>query len=193
MGAIKTISLESGNTLEIYHDDGDSNPREWDNLGKMVCLHRNYILGDKHDYKRDEYNSWEELKDAIEENERPLVILPLYLYDHSGITMNTTGFSCGWDSGQVGWIYVTKKQLEILGTRISDNETYAEFKERLKEYLVAEVKTYDQYLTGDVYGFVLKDSEGDQVNSCWGFYGDNWKENGLTDYVELSDQDLASL
>lgn len=32
------------------------------------------------------------------------LMLPLYLYDHSGITMNTTGFSCPWDSGQVGWI-----------------------------------------------------------------------------------------
>ena len=30
------------------------------------------------------------------------LMLPLYLYDHSGITMNTTGFSCPWDSGQVG-------------------------------------------------------------------------------------------
>ena len=193
MTAIKTINLENGNTLEIHHDDGDSNPREWDNLGKMVCFHRRYTLGEKHDYQQDEHNSWEQLKDAIEEKERPIVILPLYLYDHSGITMNTTGFSCGWDSGQVGWIYVTKKQLEILGTHISDNETYAEFKERLEKILVAEVKLYDQYLTGDVYGFILKDSEGDEIDSCWGFYGDNWEENGLTDHVELSDQDLASL
>jgi hypothetical protein len=32
------------------------------------------------------------------------VVLPVYIYDHSGITLNTTGFSCPWDSGQVGWI-----------------------------------------------------------------------------------------
>ena len=37
------------------------------------------------------------------------LMLPLYLYDHSGITMNTTGFSCPWDSGQVGWIYAFKE------------------------------------------------------------------------------------
>ena len=29
------------------------------------------------------------------------IVQPLYLYDHGGITMNTTGFSCSWDSGQV--------------------------------------------------------------------------------------------
>jgi len=25
------------------------------------------------------------------------VILPLYLYDHGGVTMNTVGYSCSWD------------------------------------------------------------------------------------------------
>jgi hypothetical protein len=34
-----------------------------------------------------------------------LVILPLYLYDHGGITISCSPFSCPWDSGQVGWIY----------------------------------------------------------------------------------------
>ena len=38
--------------------------------------------------------------------------LPLYLYDHSGITMNTGGFSCSWDSGQMGWIYATKEDIQ---------------------------------------------------------------------------------
>lgn len=41
-----------------------------------------------------------------------LIVLPLHLYDHSGITMSTGGFSCPWDSGQVGYIYVTPKALE---------------------------------------------------------------------------------
>lgn len=38
------------------------------------------------------------------------IILPLFLYDHSGITMNTSGFNCPWDSGQVGIIYISKKK-----------------------------------------------------------------------------------
>ena len=29
----------------------------------------------------------------VEDN---VVCLPLYLYDHGGITMNTTGFACSW-------------------------------------------------------------------------------------------------
>ena len=45
-------------------------------------------------------------------------MLPLYLYDHSGITMNTTGFNDRWDSGQVGFIYTTKDRVtELMGEK----------------------------------------------------------------------------
>ncbi len=49
------------------------------------------------------------------------VILPLDLYDHSGITMNTTGFHCPWDSGQVGYIYVMPEDIrkEFSAARVS--------------------------------------------------------------------------
>jgi hypothetical protein len=37
--------------------------------------------------------------------------------------------------------------------------------------LEGEIKDYDQYLTGDVYGYVVKDEAGDRVDSVWGFFG----------------------
>ena len=37
------------------------------------------------------------------------VVMPLYLLDHSGLAMQTTSFNDPWDSGQVGWIYVSKE------------------------------------------------------------------------------------
>ncbi len=33
--------------LEIYHDEMPEFPREWENLGIMICGHRNYNLGDE--------------------------------------------------------------------------------------------------------------------------------------------------
>jgi hypothetical protein len=36
--------------LEIAYDTDPQNPREWDNLGTMVCWHRRYSLGDDHTY-----------------------------------------------------------------------------------------------------------------------------------------------
>jgi hypothetical protein len=37
--------------LEIAHDTDPESPREWDNLGTMVCWHNRYKLGDEHDYE----------------------------------------------------------------------------------------------------------------------------------------------
>ncbi len=34
--------------LKIENDDWADSPREWDNLGHMICWHRNYNLGDGH-------------------------------------------------------------------------------------------------------------------------------------------------
>ena len=34
-----------------------------------------------------------------------------------------------------------------------------------------EVEVYDQYIRGDVYGFIIEDLQGNNVDSCWGFYG----------------------
>lgn len=123
------------------------NPRSWDNLGTMVCFHNRYDLGDKHDYNHNHYNGWDEMENAIIKNEDVCVILPLYLYDHSGITMNTSPFSCRWDSGQVGFIFVSKKRVrEEYGVKRINKELI----EKVTELLEGEVKTYDMYLTGEL-------------------------------------------
>ena len=95
-----------------------------------------------------------------------MVILPLYLYDHSGITMNTCGFSCPWDSGQVGWIYADKAMIEQEHGKITP-----EILEKVRQTLEAEVKEYDYYLTNQCYGFQLF-KEDVEVDSCWGFLGE---------------------
>jgi len=158
--------------IEIYPDSDTDSPRTWDNLGTMVCFHRRYDLGDKHDYDSGDYSGWEKMKEAIIKQENVHTILPLYLYDHSGITISTGPFSCNWDSGQVGWIFVSKDKVKKEGI----DET------KVGEYLKGEVETYDQYIRGDVYGYRIyevttcnlgHDHEED-LDSCWGFYGEDY-------------------
>jgi len=109
----------------------------------------------------------------VENFPEEVTVLPLFLYDHSGITMSTSRFSCQWDSGQVGWIYVSKKEVDKHGLSTRTDE-------EIRTFLEGEVKTYDQFLTGDIYGFVVSkvntceccnNSEEEEVDSCWGFYG----------------------
>ena len=183
--------------VKIYQDEDSRSPREDDNLGTMICFHRRYNLGDKHDYNSNDYSSWSEQKEDIMKNEDVCVILPLYLYDHSGITMNTTGFSCGWDSGQVGWILVSKEKVrkEYNKKRITQDII-----DKVTSVLESEVKVYDQYLTGDVYGYrVSKITEcelghehEEEVSSCWGYYGqDECMEEGksvMKYYIEKKEE-----
>lgn len=140
------VSLDQTPLIMASYTLDPDDPRHNDNLGKMVCFHGRYSLGDKHNYKSHDYNGWEEMKSHIVKNEDVLVILPLYLYDHSGITMNTTGFSCPWDSGQVGWIFATKKDIREWYGLQRINKPYID---KVREILLEEVKMYDRYLTGE--------------------------------------------
>jgi hypothetical protein len=116
---------------------------------------------------------------------RHIIELPLYLYDHSGITMSTGAFGCQWDSGQVGFIYVTIAKIKAeydwkLLTKAR--------RKKIEEYLRSEVKIYDDYLTGSVYGYTVErldnaTGEWEQVDSCWGFFGYNPVESGLCDTI----------
>ena len=155
--------------LKIVQDTNPESPREWDNLGTMVCFHKRYELGDKTDYRSEDYDSWDELEEGIIKNEGEVVILPLYLYDHSGITISTSPFGCNFDSGRIGFIFVSKYKIKKEGI----DET------KVEEYLKGEVSTYDQYLTGDVWGYQIYEIETcdkghehkNEVESCYGIYG----------------------
>lgn len=155
--------------IEIFPDEDPESPRSWDNMGTMVCFHGRYNLGDEHYYSPAEYSGWEEMERAIIKDNDVAVILPLYLYDHSGITMSTRPFSCPWDSGQVGFIYISKAKLR---EEYSRQRVTEKLKKRAKRVLENEVEVYDQYLRGDIYGFRITNIKTDEdVDSCWGYYG----------------------
>lgn len=165
-------------TISVIQDDYPLNPREeFDNLGTMVCFHNRYSLGDKgHGYNRHDYDNWDELERQIIKDNGGCVTLPIYLYDHSGITINTTGFSCPWDSGRVGIIYVPRISLR---SEYGWKKITKARKAKVEEYLRAEVETYDQYLRGEIYGYKVTDSNGTEIDSCGGYYGNNHEQSGL--------------
>lgn len=103
----------------------------------------------------------------LKEIRQNYVVLPLYLYDHSGLTMNTTGFHDPWDSGQVGWIYVSKEDIlqEYDAALFTD-----ELRLKAENLLRGEVETYDAFLRGEGYGYELYKYE-EFMDSCWGFMG----------------------
>ena len=156
-------------------DNDPIDPREDENYSTMVCFHRQYKLGDETDLKSDNFNGWEELEKYLKEELKAIAILPLYLYDHSGISMRTYrhGQHRDWDCGQVGFIYMTADNLREVGIK----------KSKAEQYLINEVETYNQYLTGDLYCIVKEnyDHNKEQLDYdvCGGFYGMEYAEKAL--------------
>ncbi len=197
MTPIETIEYR-GENIEIYQDENADNPRSCDNLGTMACWHRRYNLGDERpksspleylagiaemdEVLYDEDSEKVSMDKVLAKLESEMVIIPLYLYDRSGVTMNTTGFSCKWGSGQVGWVYCTledaRKNWQLHDAQWDtklDGEWAAgrTLRQCTEDVLRGEVETYDQYLRGDVYGWMAGD------DSCWGYFGSDHKESGL--------------
>lgn len=171
-------------TINIMPDSDTESPRDWENMGVMVAFHGRYILGDKeHGYKSSDYNGWDELKAAILRDHPGSVILPLYMYDHSGITMNTVGYSCKWDSGQVGFIYATPEAIRLA---YGVKRITAVTRTKAQDSLVKEVSVYDKYISGEVYRYEVLNDDGDVIDSCGGFYGSNPFTNGMSDHIDVS-------
>ena len=163
-------------TLRIKLDQCPQNPREnYDHSSVILYSSHRYLLGDKR------------VEQGTEVSHRDNIVLPVYAFIHSGVALNTTGFSCPWDSGQCGYIYEDKKAIrEEFGVkRISPK-----LRKTIEDRMRAEVEEFSKYLNGEVYGFVIENEEGEEEDSCWGFFGDNWEQNGLKDYIpeELHEQ-----
>jgi len=178
---VETITKE-GLTLNIETDDNVESPRrEFENIGRIILFGKHKHLGDDHNFSDpDEFRDNDEYKKAV-------VVLPVFLYEHSGITISTKPFSCPWDSGQVGWIVVSKEKVrEGYMVKNITKKTLA----LANKCLEGEIETLDQYLQGDVYGYSIEDEEEEVLESCWGFYG---LDNATTEAKEMLDAVLAKI
>ena len=172
MDAIETYK-HAGLTIEIHADEDVESPREWDNAGKLVI----YGGGNLQDVNEldmtDDYAGWDELDKAVLKSYPRAELLPVYRYEHGNVAYNTTGFSCLWDSGRVGFILCEHDTIvKEWGKTIASKGA----REMARKYMASEVETYSQYANGEVYGYEIKDEHGkdlpgDFSDSCWGMYG----------------------
>lgn len=209
--------------LVIEQDQFSDDPRSWDNIGTMLCWHRGYQLGDcntnretelqlaeicrkygKSDEEIDEMTFAEEVQFILDQDD--VCGLPLWLYDHSGISIST-GRVCPWDSSFVGFIFV-EKDFYLAQICLKDEEGW---KEKAKETLEGEVETYSDFLEGNVYQWTLYeptvvirqsmdgkelsreiDEEGEMVDSTSGFYSPTL-EDILENIEDYSDFEIAKI
>jgi hypothetical protein len=111
------------------------NPRENDNLGTMAFFHKRYRLGDNHKLT---------IQDAQNISySKKYISIPVYMYDHGGIAISTQPFSCPWDSGQLGIIFV---ELKTALKEFNRKRSSKQFEKIVKNALTSEVTDYNNYL-----------------------------------------------
>lgn len=142
-------------------------------------------------------------------SEKAIAAVPLFVYEHSGITMRTGGLvwlakegikpsdtesrerfavdTDGWDTSFVGFVVVREEHIaEAMGT---DWKKYLT-PEWVSEAVNGEVEEYARYLEGDCYGYVVADNTPFN-DSCWGFIGFKYAKEQANEAAEDAAKQMA--
>ena len=134
-----------GHIIRLLPDTDAENPREdFDHATTFAFFTKRYRLGDKVEIKSEDYSGWAEMKRDIGRRYKPRYITPVYMYDHSGLVLSTSPFSCPWDSGQVGFMWITDPDIP---------------QDKLSGVVEGEIQELNQWLSGDVWTIDIDDGK----------------------------------
>ncbi len=156
--------------IEVIYDEDPLNPRDdWEPATTIAYASTRYDLGDRKvgDDEVDAYmdGGWDSLVELVKEQEGAVAVLPISMMDHSGVSIwigeGPSAFdTAGWDSGFAGFVYITQSQIDTYGIPDAD------------KCMRGEVEEFNNYLTGNVFGFTIATKDGEVHESVWGFNGD---------------------
>ena len=185
--------------IHIQRADDSESPREWSNAWKWYSNHWRYFF-DKYGKKflsiddifNGETEEGESIRDAIlRQNPEFLDVRPIYLHDHSGISISLGSFNDPWDSGVGAYAVITREQAEADAPELKGDDD--KLIEAAYGWLEGEVDNYQKYLDGDVYGYVVEDGSGNEVDSCWGYYSIDDCLADAVACVSVKDRTIRSL
>lgn len=166
-----------GYTISIYYDMDASSPRDNDNLGRMSFLpNRDYTLpAEITEVSFSRYEEMNDLAETVAELRRSDprgIILPLQFADYGpACRVCVAKDDTDWDWAN-GLVYVSAADLRReYGHKI----VTASDRAKAIEVLVAEAHEYASYVSGECFGYVVEDANGNVVGSCWGYISsDEW-------------------
>lgn len=200
----KTISKPR---LVIEYDQDAESPREWDNIGFFFTTESRYkspdgnvhplyqIMMETAAEAKDTADHIERIKEAAhaafkesapkdgnshDESLHIIEIHPVYRYEHGNVAYRR-GTAGGFDYSNCGFYFVTAQG-------ISGSTWDAE---KIAKRIDDELSEYTQWCNGEVYTFTLYDENGEQEDSCGGFFSiedirgslpDEWKDERLEEY-----------
>lgn len=157
----------NGYWINIYYNDNAESPQEWgDGSLFLVHYHRQFWVDEKTFVTKEEIQDWYNNKGDLEER---YWIWPVSAYIHGGVALSMGSGrhfpDYDWDVSHVGAVLASKKEF--------DNE------EDAHKACESLIEVWNLYLSGEVYGYYITDSEDEDVGyGCSGYYGD-YESSGL--------------
>lgn len=196
--------LNNNHILEVIQDESAESPNDWGNTDIfLVYEHRSFQV-DREAFKPRTVYNW--LESSIKEREEHFVnndfdkywIFTVYAYIHSGVSLSLGRGTSSFDISSSGYLLVEKESIR------SGNATIILTEEKAIKYAKDLIDTWNTYLSGEIYGFRLYKKEPytkvykdtniiddevyyncEEVDSCWGFYGSDFKTNGILDHIDV--------
>lgn len=167
------------------------------------CGEINHSIGFDKDYTDDDL--FNELCDELGTEEKlhlveetgEVVLSSISMYEHSGITIwlgGTFGHpDAQWDCSNIGFAYIEKSTAEkkqILKTL--PNKDFKTWQEWAWAMMESEMKVYDDYVRGNVYFYQIEDENGDVIDSCGGYIGDDAMKEQESEIHAIIDQHIEA-
>ena len=163
-------------TVKLVQDTDARSPQEdGDNGLFLVANHRDFYVAEP-----GEKRITDDADTLAEKYKKTHWVFPLEAYIHSGVRLALS--HCGnfpdrqWDVSQLGFVFVAKSEWRLSA--------------KAREAALSYVGTWNEYLSGDVWGYVVEDEDGETVDSCWGFYGEKYAQEEANSALKYA-QDQA--
>ena len=141
----------------------------WDQGIQFITWERNSTLSDLH--------SWQDKEAVARIGEKIGYCFNLYKYEHGLVQYNVSGFSCPWDSGQVGYLVIPYSALPKDLSGIDELKAA----EKLAKSVCEEIT---DWCNGNYVCFEVLDENGELLDCCGGFSGGD--DYALEEGVEIA-------
>jgi len=171
---IETIEYR-GYEIEVCYDTDPESPDQWENEDVFIVYdHRQFEV------RRKEFDP-REIFDYTNKTKRMFYkgyyVFVLNTYIHSGVSLslgNTYPFNDRWDVSTTGYVLVKR------------TKGWSWTKDKAYKIAESEVEVWNQYLSGEVYGY------NSETGGCCGFYGDKGRKQMIEEAKSEIDFDIKN-
>ena len=203
----KKFKNKKGEILKIWHDEDFSNPLEYEDFVTYYTWHNrsssiqpnnfkdaeewyDSIMGEGA-FNRQRNSSLQEKKGVVafafdickNLSKAKKVAFPILSHEHSDIRYYLGTSIDYWEGSIAGFAFIDKSKVyEEFGVK----KITSQIVEKVKSIVERQLKAYTDCVNGYVYGFTLYNKDGEEIDSCGGFFGYEKDEDMLKDMLQYA-------